>query len=213
MEEDQIKECNRCGELKYLDDFYSYEKVNAKGQIYMYYYPYCIECSKTKATKWKKDNPERFKEIHKGVKDRRREYESIHNQLRNERGDIRKWRMKNPDKIRSYGKKKRIHDITEFQWLKCKEYFGNCCAYCGKDANENWIRILGALKLFDLSKEHVDYNGLNDLSNCIPSCRRCNSRKNVKEFLDWYSHKNKIYSIDRYNKILQWRNADCKKFM
>ena len=86
-----------------------------------------------------------------------------------------------------------------------KEYFNNECAYCGLPL-ELHKEIVGQ----DLHKEHKDHNGANDLSNCVPACRLCNSTKHDKEFDDWYNKSNPNYTKSRYNKIIRWTNKVIK---
>lgn len=204
------KLCNRCWEWHPCNEEYFYKNDKNKMDGYN---PYCKEYAKMSAVKWKKDNPERFKEIHRGVKDRRREYESVQNKLRVDRGKAKEWNKKNPDKIKQYAAKHKKHDVSDSEWLDCKKYFNHKCAYCELHVDEHWIRYNGKLKLIDLSKEHVDHIGANDLSNCVPSCRVCNSRKNVYQFDVWYNLSNKNYTEDRYNKIKKWIENDHKSYI
>jgi len=63
------------------------------------------------------------------------------------------------------------------------------------------------MQLGDLHKEHIDDNGKDDLSNCIPSCKSCNSSKWKFDFEDWYK-KQKFFTEERYNKIIKWLKED-----
>lgn len=65
----------------------------------------------------------------------------------------------------------------------------------------------------DLHKEHVLNYGANDLSNCIPACKSCNSQKSDYEFDDWYNSDNERFTYDRLNKINSWLKNDFKLFI
>lgn len=125
------------------------------------------------------------------------------------------WFAKNPYKFAEYSKKRMIknHKINKTEWLKCKNYFNNSCAYCGLHISEHYFTRKGITKLGDLHKEHADHNGSDDLSNCIPSCGSCNDKKWKFEFEEWYNKDNPIYSEDRYNKIMDWITEDYKQYI
>lgn len=65
----------------------------------------------------------------------------------------------------------------------------------------------------DLHKEHAIHDGKNDLSNCVPSCRYCNSQKWEFPLDEWYSEGNPIYNVINKNKIIKWMEEDHKKFL
>jgi hypothetical protein len=70
----------------------------------------------------------------------------------------------------------------------------------------------GELKLTDFHKEHVLHDGANDLSNCIPSCKTCNSSKHTENLEVWYTKDKSIFSKDRLNRIHKWLNEDWKLY-
>ncbi|OME70491.1 hypothetical protein BSK65_11210 [Paenibacillus odorifer] len=65
----------------------------------------------------------------------------------------------------------------------------------------------------DLHKEHVNDDGANDLSNCVPACYSCNSQKWKFCFEDWYNESNKSYTEDRINKIHIWLKIDFRRYL
>jgi hypothetical protein len=67
--------------------------------------------------------------------------------------------------------------------------------------------------LSDFHKEHIDDDGANDLSNCVPSCKLCNSYKHQYIFDDWYNKNNPNFNQDRLNKIIKWLNEDYKLYL
>lgn len=122
-------------------------------------------------------------------------------------GQYSKWQKDNPDKIKEYNAKRsdRNHNINQQEWDDCRIYFNFRCAYCDKTWEQNKKESKK-----DLHKEHVIHNGLNDLSNCVPSCQGCNSRKWEFSFEEWYDEDNIHFSMVRKEKILKWINKDYK---
>ena len=121
------------------------------------------------------------------------------------------YRQNNPDKIKQYNlhrKQNKKHKISKKEWESCKEYFNNSCAYCGisnEDAKKKYKNYL--------HKEHVDYNGANDLSNCVPACKSCNSLKWEYTLEDWYNKNNSRFTQERLDKIYKWLNKDYKNYI
>lgn len=105
------------------------------------------------------------------------------------------------------------HNINIIEWKNCKKYFDYECAYCGLHIDKHYVIRKGIPRIEDFQKEHFINNGANNLSNCIPSCKNCNSQKWKFEFDKWYSDKNVNYTEDRCNKILKWINDDYKKYI
>lgn len=129
--------------------------------------------------------------------------------------NLKKWYLLNPDKAKALNEKRRHknHNINKEEWKNCKEYFNNSCAYCGLPAEEHYRLYKGELKLQDLHKEHVDDDGVNNLSNCVPSCGVCNSEKSSFDFDFWYCEDNPKYNIERYNRIIKWLEEDYKQYI
>lgn len=197
--------------------FYKNKKNSSDGL-----YPECKKCSIKRSrnnavqnqqrtqemqNKYYMDNREKrlqeFREWYITNKDERRIYYSEY--LKN-----------NPDKIREYSAFRRMHkthNINKQEWQQCKNYFNNECAYCGLPLSEHYYTRNGITKNGDFHKEHVDHEGVNNLSNCIPSCQSCNSVKNRKTLDEFYNENNPNYTIERYNKILQWLNEDHKQYI
>jgi 5-methylcytosine-specific restriction endonuclease McrA len=102
--------------------------------------------------------------------------------------------------------------VSDAEWESCKKYFDDSCAYCGLHISEHFNNYKGKMRWTDLHKEHVDDDGANDLSNCIPSCQSCNSQKWNFEFEEFYNTNNENYDQERYDKIIKWLNEDYKQF-
>lgn len=113
-------------------------------------------------------------------------------------------------KYKIYNQKRKdhkTHQISSDEWIACKEYFNKSCAYCELSEKD-------AKKLYGqrLHKEHVEHVGSNDLSNCVPACKSCNSSKNTHKLEDWYTEENnKNYKKERLDKIHKWLKKDYLK--
>lgn len=120
-----------------------------------------------------------------------------------------------PEKHREYGDKHKAkeHKISKAEWENNKKYFDYKCAYCGLPLEEHWITRKGVKKLGDFHKEHVDHFGSGDLSNCVPSCRECNSYKWEFEFENWYNEKNPRYIKEKHDKIIKWTTEDYELYI
>lgn len=202
------KICSMCNKEKDLSEFYSQDKFSKHKGNYIYYNPECKECSKKKAKKWASKNPEAVKaskrkynnteigksKIRESTKERRRS------------GKYKEWQKNNSDKLNEYSKNHRNHAISNNEWELCKKYFDYSCAYCGLSEEEH-------RKLYNqqLHKEHVLHDGRNDIKNCIPSCKMCNSSKHIATLNQWYNIKNPNYTRCRYLRIYKWIRFDAKK--
>lgn len=217
-----MKECSICKEVKSLKEYYSYQKKKANGEEYVYIQPYCKKCTVKKTLSKRNENREenlqKMREYNseymkrEGYKEERAKWRKRFNAA----GKHKRWQQENPDKMKSYRQKrekKKKHKISNFEWENCKNYFNYRCGYCGLPIEDHRINFNGNTILGDFHKEHVDDNGENDLSNCVPACKTCNSQKWEHEFEEWYSMDNSIYSIERYKKIIKWLNEDYKLYI
>lgn len=206
-----------------LDNFYSQNKYSKKRGNWIYHNPECKECTKKRTRKRQLDNIEEYTRKKKEYRRNRRlndpefaEAERKHaNEMR--KNDYQKeWQKKNPDKVKAnnqYREMHKKHEIPDNEWEDCKKYFNHRCAYCGIKIEKHYITYRGKIQLGDFHKEHVNHNGANDLSNCVPSCRSCNSRKWKYEFEKWYSDKNPNYLKDMHSKIIKWLQEDYKLYI
>lgn len=207
-----MKKCNVCNTNKPLTEFYASNKTKADGTPYIYYNPECKECTKKRSTKFIKDNPEKFKGYMKKENSkphRKILIGEISKEFR-ESGKYLEWQRNNPDKMTEYrlNRQHKNHDITKEEWENCKEYFGYECAYCGLHISEHFNKFYGELRWSDLHKEHVEHDGANDITNCIPSCKVCNSSKKTSTLENWYTLNNPNYSEKRLNLIYKWLFED-----
>lgn len=82
----------------------------------------------------------------------------------------RKWSEKHPGYFRSRMYRLKKGDFTKRGWDILIEYYGEKCAYCGKDAE-----VLEIEHIIPLSK-----GGENTFSNVVPSCVQCNRKKRAR---------------------------------
>jgi hypothetical protein len=212
------KKCTKCcKELPSTDEYFYKQLIrdNVNGDYYILVNE-CKECAKERATKNRIKNAEKYRktalDYYYENKDEVSQKKKIYY---NENKDMfqdwtKQWRTENKQKIRQYNKKysNKKHIITSKEWKNCKEYFNNCCAYCGI-SNEDSKKLYGQY----LHKEHLIDCGKDNLKNCVPSCKICNSTKHTSSFNDWYNQDNPKYSRERYLKIYQWVRYDYKVYI
>ncbi|AZV43659.1 hypothetical protein BAOM_3050 [Peribacillus asahii] len=210
------KLCSDCNEwLLMTDEFYYKNSANRVDG----YNPYCKECTIRRSATYvrKPENWKRKLELKRMRKNRDKSNEYLRKR-KAENEELREYikeynknyRKNNKDKIKIYNNNRmqKNHDITTQEWNSCKSYFNHSCAYCG-------ISEVEAKDLYgqNLHREHVIPEGRNDLKNCVPACRMCNSLKNRIPFNTWYNPNNPIFSEERYLMIYKWLRFDVKKFM
>ena len=181
-----------------------------------YLQPYCKKCNIAKSYINIVENYDRFKEGLKTYRqsEKGRKQEKDKNIRLKESGTRKKWWQANPEKTKGYTAQHREHDIYENEWQANKEYFNNECAYCGLPSLKHIVYKKDKYITMKFHKEHVDCEGYNDIRNCVPSCRDCNSGKRAKT-LDEFFERGFIegFTKERYNKIVQWITEDYKKYI
>jgi len=212
MENVETKECTKCGEVRPLSEYYGQWVYPKTKDPYYTYSSQCKPCRRKKSNEYRKNNLEKVKEY-------RDEWykNNKHIQLEN----AKRWRKENRERVnkyyndyyinnkdkfkqyRNFRSMNKTHDITKLEWESCLIYFDYSCAYCGMSENK-------AIELYSqtLHKEHVDHHGENDLSNCVPACKGCNSQKWEYHLSDWYNENNEIFDVERLEKILDWLYND-----
>jgi hypothetical protein len=187
----ELRQCSRCQNFfpNTLEFFY---RRNAR----------CKSCQKIVAKEWAQDNPERRKEIankwdanHREKKKQKSKIWSAKNPERR-RKTLQNWRNRNrarfnqtsrERKCRDYAKnplpyleesaRRRaarisaaLHDFTDEQWELVKAHFHYRCAYCGDKPKR-------------LTQDHIiplSKGGNHTMSNIVPACLSCNSKKRDK---------------------------------
>jgi len=184
--------------------------------------PECKLCSIARSSKRQNENREDYLDYMKNY------YQETHDQqiegfhqhrldsLEEHNAYYADYQKKNPEYFIKYGKDQRqnhLHIISEKEWLNCKRYFENTCAYCGLPIDQHWHMRKEKLILFDFCKDHADYNGLRDLSNCVPACKSCNSHKWQSSIEEWYIESNPVFDKNKLDKIKMWLDNDYKKYI
>lgn len=208
------KQCSICeGWLPSTEGYFYKRKDNSIDGLN----PYCKPCTSNKSNKYQKENPEQTKAYGRKQYRRKKQYFIENAQRWNKENENkvkilqREWRRSNKDKLTQYRLKReatKTHEISQKEWEECKYYFDYKCAYCGFPETEH-------KKMYNqqLHKEHVDHEGSNKLDNCVPSCKNCNSSKNVKELNEWYNEDNENFTYERINKIYKWLIEDHKTYI
>jgi len=176
---------------------------------------YCKKCTSRKSDKWQDENHEHHLVM---LNKWYRAHESVwvkQSRKRRLNGKHQKWQRNNPEKLKQYAlnREHKKHTISKKEWISCQKYFNNSCAYCGLPIEEHFTTYRGITKQGNFHKEHVDHEGANDLSNCIPSCKSCNCEKHTYSLEEWYNEDNIKYSEDRINKIHKWLDGDYELFI
>lgn len=188
MTEIVAKTCKRCGEFKPLSDF-SPNKLGRDGRR-----PDCRECRKeyqrihkkrtvAQRSQYRKANRERLAESKKQWRRNNPDKECVSKvQYRAENkariaAQNRAYAQANPDVGRVKAQRRRarlnacaINDFTKAQWRDLLRECENKCFYCGIQSS-------------DLHIEHmipISRGGNHTLSNIVPACLICNSRKGTK---------------------------------
>lgn len=185
-----------------------YYYKNNKNSI-DFLHPECKKCAIVEAIQWKKDNPERYKELMIKV-------EAKPSRKRDNRGRATKqrlagkqavWQRNNPEKTKQYTLNHRNHDITDAEWNGCLKSFDYKCAYCSMTEEEHKAKVNQVLH-----KEHADHQGANDLSNAIPSCGSCNYKKWAFPMEEWYREQ-EFFSEERLELIKWWTTEGYKDYI
>lgn len=218
------KLCSDCKEwfAENADSFYKTKPNDIKSNKY---HPYCKSCEKQRSYKWASKNSENRRATKKKYdgKGDRKLASRVFNKKRRDNGSYLKWQRTEVGKESSKSshenrKQHKKHTLSAKEWIACKNYFKNeynewCCAYCGLQISQHYVVYAGKTILGDFHKEHVDNNGDNDLSNCVPACKSCNTSKHNESLEKWYTDTNPIFSIKRVDKILKWLNNDYSEYV
>lgn len=207
------KMCTICNQWFLATEENFYKNNQATENTLDKLHPYCKECEIKKNRKWAVDNPERKKISGRKYVPKKENQRRV-SQKRRDTGKYQKWLKDNPDKLKEYGLKRmnKNHKINKREWKACKSYFNNCCAYCGLPIEQHKKKYNGILKNMDLHKEHVNHEGANDLSNCVPACNFCNSSKKTHDMEKWYREQS-FFSEEKLIKIYKWLNEDYKLYI
>lgn len=212
--EEEYKTCSKCKEVfpATLEYFYK-QKITKPNEVIYKLTSYCKECQKTKSKKWVSNNRDKHNEAQKRYfhTDKGRSTRNYEN----DKERLRQWQIDNPERVK-YHREKRLenktHEISKDEWEECKKYFNHRCAYCDLKIEDHFIQHRRKTILGDFHREHLIHDGANNLSNCVPSCKSCNSSKGDFIFEDWYLV-HREFSEERQNKMYDWINNDYKKYL
>ncbi len=213
----ESKQCSICKENKPLSDYYQQKKNSKIRGDYIYYNPECKECTNSRTRKWQNENKEKKLAYQKKFM-KTRNYRITETKTRltlHRKIYYKEYQRENKDKFKEYSEQHRNHNITETEWIACKDYFNNECAYCGLRIDDHFITRNEKQIKTDFHKEHVDHNGNDDLSNCVPSCKSCNSKKWQHSLEEWYVPENEFhngFTERRLERIHRWLNDDHKQY-
>lgn len=198
-------------------NFYK-QKYKKNGEEFYKLVNPCRECRKKRQRNYI-DSKEGYKEKQKiyhaswNIKNRDREAQNKRRLRAADPGHYKRYfkeyQSNNIEKFVDYARernKEKKFKIANSEWDSCLNYFDFSCAYCGL-TEENHKK----LHKTRLHKEHVIVLGRNNLTNCVPSCKECNSQKSKYSLHTWYNVTNPKYSRDRYEKIYKWIGYDSKK--
>ena len=203
------KLCKECENwIPCNNDYFYRNKSNAIDG----YHPYCKKCTNEKSKKWQTQNYDKYQKWFTERNKNRGDdyYEKVNKKWNKENEEriketLRKWQLENKDKLKEYREFRimnKKHDISKEEWESCKDYFDNSCAYCGMTESEH-----RKIHKQDLHKEHVVHDGANDLSNCVPACKSCNSSKKQFSLMEWYNKENANFCENKLCKINDWLNS------
>lgn len=184
-----MKTCKTCLVSKPLASFTPSKSRNKDGVL-----PLCRACCAQRSAAWRAAHPDKAKQVNDKQWKRRKiagtHYDREKAKIKriafgqNHPGRMnihnKKWRKANPEKARAIEhrhdarrKEASINDFTDTQWFFLKDIYRNTCAYCGNRTNR-------------LCREHIistKHRGNNTLSNILPSCVSCNSKKGHDKFI------------------------------
>ena len=171
------RKCSTCAETKPLTLFHSRGKTRP-GQ----FFTKCKSCmhlaasewrrahmdrDRTRALRWARANPERHRQA-------ARDWRAGHLKYRREYD--RAYARSHPEVIGAKDRNRRARHLSadgrfsSTEWLALVASFGGCCAYCG----------LSDLPLTADHRVPLARGGSNYISNIVPACRSCNSRKGTR---------------------------------
>ena len=183
-----------------------------------YLHPECIRCGIVKARIYQINHLEESYASHKKYRgtvkyqkwDRKHKDDNEEYLIEYRKTDKFKKSVKRSNEFRNLHKQ---HNITEEEWESCKKYFDYKCAYCGLSLKDHYRIYARKPQKIDFHKEHYVNDGVNNLSNCLPSCITCNNSKKKKTFEEWYPELSGVFNEERLEKIQKWLNEDYKLYI
>lgn len=136
---------------------------------------------------WRKKNPEKIKKLRKQYyvdnkeKELTRTRNWVKNNLERRKEITSNWYKNNPIKVRAIKQRKRaakanvnINDFVSKEWQQLLIIYNNQCVYCGRKIK--------------LTQDHLvplSRGGDHTITNIVPACGSCNSKKKDKTALEY----------------------------
>lgn len=210
------RQCTQCGEWleENTDNFYMMNKSKPE----LGFSSKCKICFRKDSVEYRHRDIEKTREKDNNYYNEHKDL--CHTRMNSYRGKnhtkIKKkekeWQQSNPDKLKEYNLRHRTHDITASEWLGCLSVLGNKCAYCGLPYEQHIVKRNDKYICMKLHKDHVDYNGYNDLRNAVPGCQNCNSSKSQDDMEEWF-RKQKFFSEEKLALIKWWISEGYKDYI
>lgn len=203
------KSCSVCGEEKpHTPEYFNRESRAPSGLRGV-----CKSCTKSYDNSYCEDNRERRKQYYWKNRERELKRQNKYNEENKEKLKI--YYKENYERfkpryathaLKRLSRINRLPDtLTQDEWSKCKDFFGNSCAYCGIGEEEHIgkynqklhkQRFIASVNKGCFTKENV-----------IPSCKACSGGKKDKDFFDWYKYQ-EFYSQERERMIMEYLGYD-----
>lgn len=192
MQEAESKACSKCKAFKPLTDFFARAKGSSDGRMSS-----CKQCKTQAIYQWRENNKDKWRDYVRArsklpsVKAQRSEYHKrpevaerrrVLDRTPEVRAKKNKWREANKEKLDFYYRDKnhrrRIAEkagrLTPEDWDGvCKKYQYKC-VYCGKKK-----------KLTIDHEVPLASGGKHEVSNVVPACQSCNSKKRALNSVDF----------------------------
>jgi 5-methylcytosine-specific restriction endonuclease McrA len=166
---------------KYLEDnrakskrYHQEHKDELRAKSKTYYQEHITEIH-AKQKKWREENPSKNLAYIKKWRDENPE------KVKNA---VKRWSLANPERVRinnqAYLARKKgaaIKDFTNHDWKTLLRIFNYHCAYCGRSQEE-----------VKLTTDHIvpiSRGGDHTVTNIVPACGSCNSKKKNKTLEEW----------------------------
>ena len=179
------KECRQCKQIKEESEFYPKRRI----------------CKKCKSSN---DSARKRKQYTNdtALRQRKKEYDKAYVQNNREKYNayqtayyMNKYYTNEDFRVtmllRAY-KRRTLGTLTVQQWHDICELFDNSCAYCGSKHNLTMDHVVPVAR-----------GGLTEYYNIVPACKSCNSSKNVKDVIEWYTAQ-PFYDRARLENILKF---------
>lgn len=172
-----VKWCSRCCKVKAIEDFHK------NGRTLRSFCKPC-ECERSRESK-----EASCYQMRPEVRARRNECSRLSKRARYRFDD----EYRNAELVRCHNRRNNTNcSFSVEQWHNACEAFNFTCAYCGCDRKLTMDHVIA-----------VSIGGSTDVSNIIPACQSCNSSKQNKDMVVWYT-KQPFYSKQRLENIIKY---------